>query len=198
MILVIPKELLPDPLFQGFKEVDNVIYKALHGNPVWLERDLAEQDPNYKQVIPYVFVVKPGEPPKVLTYLRDGGGERRLDQKRSIGFGGHIEKIDGEVWNPLEAGLMRELSEELGEDSIQHLQLDLVGYINDDSNPVGQVHLGVVYIGVSDEELTSSENELKDFEYLTLEELQGRIDEFETWSQILIKNLKPRFKGMLL
>ena len=70
------------------------------------------------------------------------GGDPRLHGKASIGVGGHLNPVDaGE--DPLQGGLRREWAEELVAD--WEPQFDLVGLLNDDTNPVGSVHLGVVF-----------------------------------------------------
>ena len=73
----------------------------------------------------------------------DAGGDARLHGKASIGVGGHLNPVDdGE--DALMAGLRREWHEELETD--WEPEFELVGLLNDDSNPVGAVHLGVVFV----------------------------------------------------
>ncbi len=111
---------------------------AEHGR--YLDRPVAEESPEWKQVIPYV-VVRDGE----LTFLMErtsAGGDPRLHRKASIGVGGHLNPVDaGE--DPLQGGLRREWAEELEAD--WEPEFHLLGLLNDDTNPVGSVHLGVVF-----------------------------------------------------
>ena len=66
----------------------------------------------------------------------------RLHGKASIGVGGHLNPVDdGE--DALMSGLRREWAEELEAD--WEPEFELIGLLNDDSNPVGAVHLGVVF-----------------------------------------------------
>ena len=106
----------------------------------YLERPVAEESPQWKQLIPYV-VVRDGD----LTFLMErtsAGGDPRLHRKASIGVGGHLNPVDaGE--DPLQGGLRREWAEELVAD--WEPQFQLLGLLNDDTNPVGSVHLGVVF-----------------------------------------------------
>ena len=61
-------------------------------NNYFLQRDLAEDDPGHKQIIPYA-IFRHGD--KFLHYVRGGGsGERRLASKGSIGIGGPINDVD--------------------------------------------------------------------------------------------------------
>jgi predicted NUDIX family phosphoesterase len=200
MILVFEKQQLPGwALFQGFRsatDVQNPSELIYSDSLIWKPRDEAETDNRFKQLIPYVFFSSPQEPGKILTYRRDGGGETRLDQNRSIGFGGHIEKEDiGNGRAPYDSGLFREISEELTEEVALSATFFLEGFINDDSNEVGKVHIGVVHraetpLLVSD----ANEISLKDFQYLNVSEMLSRINEFETWSQILIRSFSENGK----
>ena len=77
-----------------------------------------------------------------LMHRTDAGGDARLHGKASIGVGGHLNPVDdGE--DALMAGLRREWAEELEAD--WEPEFELIGLLNDDSNPVGAVHLGVVF-----------------------------------------------------
>jgi predicted NUDIX family phosphoesterase len=114
----------------------------------FLERPAAEDDPSHKQLIPYGVVTR-GTDVFLLERLL-GGGEARLHGKLSIGVGGHINPPDLEPRSAaapsaaiLHLGMHRELTEEL----VIRGPFDAtpVGLINDDTTPVGRVHLGVVY-----------------------------------------------------
>ena len=68
------------------------------------------------------------------------GADARLHHRYSIGVGGHLNPGDG----GLLGGLRREWAEELVADFVPDFRL--VGLLNDDTTPVGRVHLGVVYV----------------------------------------------------
>ena len=107
-----------------------------------------EEDPGYKQLIPYVIFrhFRAGQT-TLFAYTRGSGqGEGRLHRKRSVGIGGHISADDAAMpgANVYEEGLRRELREEVIIDTA--VRESCVGLINDDETPVGQVHLGVVHI----------------------------------------------------
>ena len=58
----------------------------------WMLRESAEQDPTFKQIIPYVLLVHDRQ---VFSYTRGkGAGEQRLVAHRSVGIGGHICQED--------------------------------------------------------------------------------------------------------
>ena len=65
-----------------------------------------------------------------------------------------------------------------------------VGLINDDANPVGAVHLGVVHVyELESPSVMPREEGLADPEFVEVFELRRSWDEFETWSQICIAGM---------
>ncbi len=189
-ILVIQRELF-DKLgsFQGASEdIKNYLPALMDAeNSFFMDREEAEDDPTHKQLIPYCLFQYED---KILHYLRGkSGGEARLHAKGSIGVGGHINPIDtsaegGEV--TYRAGVEREIDEEL---NIEGAYEDkIIGLINDDSNEVGKVHLGVVHlITLSSDAISSNEDSLIDVELVPISELRGeRFERLETWSQFAL------------
>jgi len=192
-VLVISRALF-DKLgaFQGLSlQPENYLGEMLDpSNNYFLARDDAEEDPSHKQIIPYA-IFRCGE--KFLHYVRGGGsGERRLAAKGSIGIGGHINDED-EARSSLDKdtytnGVEREIDEELNIEG-EHSQ-KIVALLNDDSNEVGLVHLGVVHLfDLANENVTPGEANIESLEFLTLEELQARRNSMETWSQICLDGL---------
>ncbi len=158
------------------------------GNHFFVPRAEAEEDPSLKQLIPYV-VVTHGE--KLLHYRRgSGSGETRLLKKGSVGIGGHINDGDGlgEAFDAAayQRALMRELMEELNL-SGSFIERPLA-VLNDDSNPVGAVHLGIVHqCQISSSEVTANEEAIAELGFLSLEELASRHEQLETWSQLVVQ-----------
>jgi predicted NUDIX family phosphoesterase len=161
-----------------------------HGR--WVERPLAEADPSLKQVIPYVVVRdRSSGPERVFLMERtDAGGDPRLHHKATIGVGGHINPVDVGVATAdlLDAGLRREWNEEL--DAAWDPEFTLVGYLNDDRNAVGSVHLGVVFsvdaegraVGVREADKLSGQ-------FAPVAEVQAAWDRLETWSQLVVASV---------
>ena len=187
--------------FQGYTlNVENYLPGLLDpANNFFMERNAAEKDINYKQLIPYV-VLRCGD--SVFSYVRGKKStESRLVSNRSIGVGGHIEPDDRSLFSSdqdlyLEAA-RREVNQEV---ELNCLYLEhIVALINDDSNDVGKVHLGIVHIwDVAEPKVKKREGLITQAGFFTLENLQSRIGELETWSQITLKVLMesgvPRWK----
>jgi predicted NUDIX family phosphoesterase len=113
----------------------------------WIERSAAETDPAYKQIIPYI--VMQNHKSEILCYPRHGS-EERLHGLFSCGIGGHIDEDDnkGAFAETVKAGMLRELSEEINNFSPEMVDLVYKGIINELDTPVGQVHLGLVYLAI--------------------------------------------------
>ena len=111
---------------------------ALERDGRYAPRDEMEGDPSHKQVIPYL-VLRDG-PRYLLMQRTAAGADARLHHRYSIGVGGHLNPGDG----GLLGGLRREWAEELVADFVPDFRL--VGLLNDDTTPVGRVHLGAVYV----------------------------------------------------
>jgi predicted NUDIX family phosphoesterase len=187
-VLVVPTErFLALGVFQGF--CPNVAdYLPALLDPIhlrYLPRRLAENDPRFKQLIPYV-VLRCRE--SVFAYRRgQAGGETRLRALRSLGIGGHICAEDGAAsTDPYRAGMIRELEEEVYLDSAYTERT--LGLINDDRTPVGQVHLGIVHVlDLAEPNVRHRDEALAEGAFASLKQLRQSRGEFETWSQFLLE-----------
>ncbi len=154
----------------------------------FMPRPEAEKDPSFRQIIPYVLICYQG---KYLTVTRQSTQtESRLHNKVSLGIGGHINPVDGEPENILDAGLRRELSEELAVNAPPGLtDLKLIGLICDDTDEVSKVHLGVVLRWDVDKPVAIRETDKMNGEYMTLDGISAHKDYFENWSRIVYGSL---------
>jgi predicted NUDIX family phosphoesterase len=190
-VLVLPRADVPGGCdFHGIRKADAAALSELrtavaaHGRH--LDRSRAENDPTHKQLIPYV-VVRDGE--RVFLMQRTvAGGDRRLHGKASIGVGGHLDPVDaGE--DPLMAGLRREWAEELDADWEPDFQL--IGFLNDDSNPVGAVHLGVVFtVEAAGRRVDVREHDKLTGAFAGADEVAAAWDRLETWSRLVAEALE--------
>ncbi len=192
VVMVVPgAELDRIGRFHGFStDAERYLDALLRPEHVrFKSRGEVEHDPSLKQIIPYV-VVRSGQ--AVFAYRRGKSqGESRLHSLRSIGIGGHVEERDAEG-RPSRAGyeiaLQRELDEEVTIASPGRLRL--AGLINDDSTPVGAVHLGVVHVLELDEpEAKAREDGLADAGFYEVPAIVADRASFETWSQFCIDAL---------
>ena len=150
-VLVVEREVIEQiGMFQGLVfDVERYLERLfVQGVPRFMPRSQAEQDPSYKQLIPYVIMTAGG---KYLSYVRGRrAGETRLVGNRSIGIGGHINPADDmplfntDFYETYLAAVEREVAEEVCVET--HHTDRIVALLNDESNEVGSVHLGVVHL----------------------------------------------------
>jgi predicted NUDIX family phosphoesterase len=189
-VLVLPRDAVPGGCdFRGVKEADagalSALRQAVAAHGRYLDRPLAEDDLSHKQLIPYV-VVRDGSQ-VFLMERTDAGGDARLHGKASIGVGGHLNPVD-EGEDALMAGLRREWAEEIEADWEPDFRL--VGLLNDDSNPVGAVHLGVVFTVEADgRPVAVREHDKLIGHFADADELGAAWDRLETWSQLVAASL---------
>jgi predicted NUDIX family phosphoesterase len=187
-VLVVPTRLFHEAgLFQGLSpRVDHYLPRLLDPNQLsFRPRPDMEIDAAFKQIIPYVVLKHAGQ---VFHYLRGAGaGEKRLRALRSIGVGGHINPGDGGD-NPYRQGMLREVREEIFLETAY--RESCLGLINDDSTPVGQVHLGIVHVFELEQPyVRRREKDLTEAGFAPLRDLLRRKEEFETWSQFVLEAL---------
>lgn len=196
-VLVVPTELFHNlGHFQGFSaDVNRYLPQLLGGERVeYRPRGEMEEDPSFKQLIPYVLFrwIDEAGTTHLFEYLRGGGqGERRLHAKRSVGVGGHISSIDadaGDTHVAYQEGMARELAEEvaIGADCTTKI----VGLINDDETSVGRVHLGVVHLtDLTEPRVEPCEPDILEARFRPVSEILTRLDQFESWSEIVVRAL---------
>jgi len=173
------------------------------GVPRFMNRSQMEKNPDYKQLIPYVIMSYDG---KYLSYVRGKrAGETRLVGHRSIGIGGHINPSDDmplfntDFIETYLAAVDREVAEEVSVETgyTNHI----VALINDESNEVGSVHLGIVhYWALEAPNVNKREQMITQMAFMTSAELQTVKDTMETWSGLCVDHLaemESRIKSAL-
>ena len=148
-------------------------------------RAAMEIDPAFKQIIPYL-VLRDGQR-YFLMQRTAAGGDTRLHGRYSIGVGGHLNPGDG----GLIGGLRREWDEELVADFVPDFRL--VALLNDDTTPVGAVHLGAVYVADADgRSVAIRETDKLTGGFADPAEVAGVADRLETWSALAFEFLELR------
>jgi len=150
--------------------------------------DKTEFGKNFRHLIPYITLVS-SDGTEVLTYQRTKqAGESRLAGDFSIGYGGHIELCDLwidhtdpegnlELVETFRANIVRELDEELElsidtegscladtAETLNTLSHFFKGLIIDNSNAVGEVHIGLSFVIPIDSEIFINPYEKEDLE----------------------------------
>jgi predicted NUDIX family phosphoesterase len=191
-VLCFERRLLEAPgVFQGLSlQIDN--YLPVVTSPqhiLYLNRSDAEQDKRYKQLIPYVLVIRND---RILRYQRGRGGqESRLHGLYSVGVGGHISEEDHGLFSTgfgYHEGMRRELMEEVALDEVKEAA---VAVINDDSTEVGQVHFGVVHVvHAAHEAIVGRRSGILGPEFIPIVDAVKNLSGYETWSQLCLENIE--------
>ncbi|MDR3551133.1 MAG: hypothetical protein P4L31_07000 [Candidatus Babeliales bacterium] len=184
LILVVKRDiLLPDGGWQGLKSVDFEQYAAIiQNNKEFLPREHMETNPAYKQIIPYLIFQHEGR--YFLMQRQSKASETRLQNKYTLGIGGHIRQEDMGSETSIADWAKREFHEEV--DYAGSLKVTPLGMLNDDSNEVGKVHIGFVLLLQGDCDQISIKSELKSGTLVSLDECKTFSDCMETWSQTVI------------
>jgi predicted NUDIX family phosphoesterase len=214
-------------LLTGFHRdnIDKLL-QNIHRFGYFINRSEAENDPSLKQIIPYLLITHQSNDIFMVQRLSTQI-EKRLHNKYSIGIGGHINPVrdkssqlddrDSEInsnerknisngVNPvrnktlpvsdvIKSGLERELHEELNLST--DYQYTLVGYLNDDTNSVGQVHLGLVYQVMVDDitGVEVAEKGLMTGRFVSPTEIEQHYALLESWSQMVYKDFIKKRLG---
>jgi predicted NUDIX family phosphoesterase len=183
-VFVVPTaRVLAAGSWRGIRSADPAaLADLLDGAGRFAPRPAMEQDPSWKQVIPYL-VLRDG-PRYFLMRRSTGGADARLHDRLSIGVGGHLNPGDRDI----EGGLRREWREELV--AAWEPDFRLVGLLNDDSNEVGRVHVGVVFSAESaGRRVAVRETDKLTGEFVDPDAVAAVADRLETWSALVFDHL---------
>jgi len=171
---------------KGLIKENSEVLRRIVQNGLFLRRSELEEDPAFKQIIPYAVISN-----KESFYLfrrTSGQTERRLLNKFSLGVGGHMNPSNS--MESKEQYLIDELKRELFEE-VRLLNgcliedIEFIGFINDDTIPVGTVHIGLLYnIHVSNKEVFINETDKMTADWTDKSDLAEFYEEMETWTKI--------------
>jgi predicted NUDIX family phosphoesterase len=184
-VFVVPRSAVPhEAAWYGLRTDGlDAFVAAVERDGRYEPRAEMEVDPSFKQIIPYL-VLRDGQR-YFLMQRTDAGADARLHGLYSIGVGGHLNPGDG----GLIAGLEREWREELVADFLP--EFDLVALLNDDTTPVGAVHLGAVYLAdVGGRHVAIRETHKLRGGFAGTIEVAGVVERMETWSRLCFEFLE--------
>jgi predicted NUDIX family phosphoesterase len=172
---------------KGLIKGNSEVLKSIVQNGLFLKRSEAEEDPSFKQIISYA-IISNGD--SFYLFKRTSGQtEKRLHNKFTLGAGGHMNP-DGST-EPNEQYFTDQLKRELSEE-VRLLngclieEIEFIGFINDDTIPVGRFHTGLLYhIRVSNKEVYINETDKMSAEWTDKSRLAEFYEGMETWSRII-------------
>lgn len=187
-ILVVKRSLLfsNQPIWHGVKSTNiATIISRITQHQEYIQRSLAENDDSFKQIIPYMIFTYSEK--YFVMERKLTASEQRLAGKLSLGIGGHIRKEDMQGQTIFDWA-QREFNEEVAYSGT--LSITTLGILNDDSNEVGKVHLGLVLLLQGDNDNIHIKDEHKSGALYFKEECLKKIDQMESWSQLILPLLK--------
>lgn len=166
--------------------------ELLREHAVWIDRPVAEEDPNYRQVIPYITVENTLSGKRLLMTRMSKQGEARLHGKEYIGVGGHIDQQTPEEVADLQClplAAYREIREETG---FEHSTINYLGVIcidGEGASAVDRVHIGVVYeYKTTETDFSTEEEDLHNRRWATDAEIIEAFPQMEAWSQCVVRD----------
>jgi predicted NUDIX family phosphoesterase len=188
---------------KGLIKGNSEVLKRIVQNGLFLRRSELEEDPSFKQIIPYAIISNKEPEPRAwrdkLRGVRQSQSfylfkrtsnqtEKRLHNKFSLGVGGHMNPHDS--MEPKEQYLIDELKRELYEE-VKLLNgcliedIEFIGFINDDTISVGRVHIGLLYnIHVSNKDVYINETDKMTADWIDKPNLAEFYEGMETWTKI--------------
>lgn len=173
------------PAWHGLQqEPMHHIIEIIKSKKEFQPRSIMETDPTYKQIIPYLIFKYNDQ--YFLMQRQAKASEQRLKNKFTLGIGGHMRQEDMQT-DSIADWAMREFYEEVAYTGT--IDIQQLGILNDDSNAVGQVHLGLVLLLHGNSADISVKSELKSGQLLNLDELKPFYQDMESWSQLVCSHL---------
>jgi len=201
-ILCIKDEFIKPHLQQSGLILTSNVHNITKQNPLFPEKELwfgprssLENDPTYRQIIPYVILHYHDE---VVLYRRTTTGkEERLHNKYSIGIGGHANISDAvvtsgtlDVGSTISKATAREIAEEVNCKVAAHCKRWTLGIIYSDSTPVNRVHVGIAILHHLEHDIvTTAEPDVSSCQLIDLSTLRKHYSDMETWSQLCFDTL---------
>ena len=156
-------------------------------NGTFRQRSELEEDASFKQLITYATISN--NQSYCLFKRTTEQTEKRLHNKFTLGVGGHmnpgnsLEQDENYVLNELK----REFFEEVRLlDGCLIENIEFIGFINDDTIPVGRVHIGLLYnISLSNKDVVINETDRMTSDWIDKTDLAGFYGGMETWSRLI-------------
>jgi predicted NUDIX family phosphoesterase len=183
-VLVVPLDILNAVCPYTFNEETERVKETILENYSFLERDIAEQDFQHKQVIPYVVIQH--QEHYLLIQRTAKQAESRLHHLYSLGIGGHVncDDLEDRGVDIITSGMQREFSEEIQLETSKPFKL--IGVINDDSTEVARLHVGLVYLLTATfPQYTILEQGKYTATWKLPNEISNYYNQMESWAQIV-------------
>lgn len=218
VVLAVPRFIVDEFLPEGFSRSFslNEFASAIRGHIVWGDRAELKAKREDAQAIAYNVYVIEGEghfdADEIVFYQRAKTvGEELLHGDFSAGFGGHVNKATDErnglqgctdFVETLLASQEREDSEEITitdkDGNVIKPIYKHIGWINDNSNPIGQIHFAAVFVALlphGSKILSNEPNQIMQPSKTIREFVRDEVTVYENWTRLLKDPLYHLFTG---
>ncbi len=183
-VYCLPASELPEP-HEEVLALEPALYHQLATSGTFLPRFEVEEDPHYRQIIPYAVVTRADE--VFLVERLAAGSEARLHHRLSLGIGGHISpEAHPNARDAIEGALVRELREELYLGAFIATPMGLIHQ----AGGVSSVHTGVLYLVRTTGEVRVRETEKLRGAFVSWDEVASVYARLERWSQAALRFLR--------
>ncbi|MEO9601172.1 hypothetical protein [Parasphingorhabdus sp.] len=200
-VLVAPKDQLNSLIYGEYTPFSDDEFKNLYERECkFVDRASAETDDTLKQFVTFTLVYYGS---KLLIYKR-GKFTTTSDELKgqlSVGFGGHINDQDFDLFNmgsdAFRNNAVRELREELFLDDVYadvtdtEERTEILGYVNVDDNFDARHHIAVLvaFHHKNDEIPKKGELSINQLSWLDLSHRLNDLSSFDLWSEMILRNI---------
>lgn len=188
VMVVAREDIFRGGTWHGIKADDVArLVRIINTKHKFMARGDVEDDPRWQQIIPYMFFENAGK--YFLMQRNAGHTDKRLASNFSLGVGGHINKKDIKTGS-IVSWAKREFEEEV--DYKGRYKAEFLGLLNDDTNDVGRVHLGLIIKMAGKSNGITVRDEHQSGKMVAVDELSRNYKKMETWSQIVYDYLMKK------
>lgn len=200
-VLVAPRSELERRIYGEYIDYDEASFEDMYRTICsFVDRRRAEEDDTIKQFVTFTLVIHSS---KLLIYRRGKftTASDRLKGQLSVGFGGHVNDADFNLFSrggdAFRANAARELREELFLDEVYHEQHDamdraeVLGYVNVDDSPDAEHHVAVLiaFEHKNDKIPKKGELSINQLSWLDLSTPLNDLSDFDLWSEMILRNI---------
>lgn len=200
-VLVAPRRELKRRIYGEYVKFDEDDFVDMYRSICrFVDRRSAEDDDEVKQFVTFTLVTRGN---RILIYRRGKftTTSERLQGQLSVGFGGHVNDHDFNLFSrggdAFRANAARELQEELFLDEYYREQYEtmerakILGYINVDDSPDAEHHVAVLISFKHKDDSVPKKGELSinQLEWLDLSAPRNDLSDFDLWSGMILRNI---------
>jgi predicted NUDIX family phosphoesterase len=200
-VLIAPRDELERQIYGQYVRFDEARFAEMYRTICkFVDRRKAEEDDDVKQFVTFTLVVRGS---RILIYRRGNftTTSERLKGQLSVGFGGHINDQDFNLFNlgsdAFRSNATRELKEELFLDEYYRESFEamerahVLGYINVDDSPDAEHHIAVLIAFRHKDDSVPKKGELS-INHLQWQDLScplNDLSDFDLWSGMILRNI---------